>query len=203
MDAISEQVDELVYYPESGYGFYPVKSDGVYDESYFEKYKAYTDTPMGRALNQARLDLVARHYAGPVVDIGIGCGDFVAAYDGAFGYDVNPAGIKWLKDNCLWADPYTAKVTAVTCWDSLEHIANPAILLNQVLGWVFVSIPIFENCEHILRSKHFRKDEHYLYFTHPGFVKYMAKHGFEMVEYNAMESFLGREDIGSYAFRRA
>lgn len=194
--------DSLIFYPEKGVGFYPVKCDGVYDESYFEKYKAYTDTEIGHKLNESRVDMVRRHYHGPVVDIGIGCGDFVSACGDAFGYDINPAGIKWLKQRNLWSDPYNAKVTAITCWDSLEHIEKPWELLNQVREWVFVSIPIFEDSGHILRSKHFRKDEHFWYFTHQGFIEFMNFYGFNMIEYSNMETEIGRDGIGSYVFRR-
>jgi hypothetical protein len=183
-------------------GFYPVDPTGVYDASYFDKYRSYTDTEMGRDITSARVGLVNRHYAGSVVDIGIGCGDFVQAMPGAFGYDVNPTGIQWLKDRHLWCDPYEFPVNAVTCWDSLEHIKKPELLLNYVRKWVFVSIPIFEDKAHVLRSKHFRPDEHFHYFTHLSFIRFMSDQGFGLVEYNEMESDLGRDGIGTYAFRR-
>jgi hypothetical protein len=194
--------DGLEWHSSLGFGFYPVPPSEVYDADYFKKYQAYTDTPMGHALTQARVDLVERHYPGSVVDIGIGAGDFVQAMSGAFGYDVNPAGIEWLKSQNAWCNPYETPVSAITCWDSLEHIESPGNLLKQVRGWVFVSIPIFESCEHVLRSKHFRKDEHFWYFTHEAFVRFMQAQDFELVEYNSMESDLGRDGIGTYAFRR-
>ncbi len=202
MGAFPKGLKQLIYYPEIGYGFYPVDNSGVYDSDYFKKYQDYTNTEIGRAISQARVDLVRRHYSGAVVDIGIGCGDFVITHGNAFGYDVNPAGIEWLKEKNLWIDPYEIGADAICCWDSLEHIENPSDLIETVEKWIFVSVPIFRDAEHILKSKHFRKDEHFHYFTHDGFVSFMDSYGFEMVEYNAMESELGREDIGSYAFRR-
>jgi hypothetical protein len=65
-----------------------------------------------------------------------------------------------------------------------------------------VSCPIYENSEHILRSKHFRKDEHCWYWTEQGLITFMRHYGFEVVESNRMESDIGREDIGTFVFKR-
>jgi hypothetical protein len=69
-----------------------------YDAEYFARYQQQADTSIGRALTQARVDLVARHYAGPVLDVGIGCGQFVDARPDTTGYDVNPAVVTKLSD---------------------------------------------------------------------------------------------------------
>jgi hypothetical protein len=90
----------------------------------------------------------------------------------------------------------------MTFWDSLEHIEDMELIISKITEWAFVSIPIFDNAEHCLKSKHFRKDEHFWYFTNQGIKAWFRSQGFECVEENSMESQLGREDIKSYAFKR-
>jgi hypothetical protein len=40
------------------------------------------------------------------------------------------------------------------------------------------------------------------YFTDRGLTSYMAEKGFLLVQRNTMEQVVGREDIGTYAFKR-
>ena len=204
MKMFSEQLKAgLVFLPELGIGYYPVPQDRPYDEGYFVRYQQMADTPMGHALTQARVEMLNRHYrCGPVLDVGIGAGQFVAARADTWGYDVNPAGIEWLAQRGCWADLYAGKFPALTFWDSLEHIDDPESAVAQAQQWVFVSIPIFANGDAILQSKHFRKDEHLWYFTHAGLLRWFVEQGFTCYEYNDIESTLGREGIRSYAFRR-
>lgn len=191
----------LSWLPVPGIGFLPL-SGSPYDAAYFEKYAGYALTPLGVRLNAARLDMVARHWRGHATDVGIGCGQFVASRPHTTGFDINPAGVAWLEAAGRFRDPRAGAVDALTFWDSLEHIPDPAPLLANARAWVFVSIPIFRNLPHVLRSKHFRPDEHCWYFTDAGFVAFMAAHGWRLVERNDAESRLGREDIASYAFAR-
>lgn len=192
----------LTWLPERGVGFLPV-TEAPYDAAYFDKYRTYAETPMGRALNDARVALVQKHAPGvQLVDVGIGCGAFVEAM-GCYGYDVNPAGVEWLVVEGRWLDPYHNTVDAVSMWDVLEHIAEPEHLLSHVREWVFCSLPIVPgDGPPPLDWKHLRRDEHCLYFTRDGLIAWMAEHGFAVVEHNTAESVIGREDIGSFAFRR-
>lgn len=193
----------LVWLPELGMGRYPVPKQRPYDEGYFAKYRKLANTPLGHELTAARIRLVGRHYgSGPVLDVGIGAGQFVESRPNTRGFDVNPAGVEWLQHRGQWADLYADRFPALTFWDSLEHIDRPDIAVAKAEKWVFVSIPIFENAEHILRSRHYRKDEHIYYFTHKGLVSWFEAQGFSLVEHNELESALGREGIGSYAFCR-
>lgn len=193
----------LVWLPEVGIGYYPVKqSEMPYDAEYFARYQERAQTAIGRALTQARIDLVSRHYQGEVLDVGIGCGQFVEARPDTYGYDVNPAGIDWLKARDKYRDLYAGEYDACSFWDSLEHIVDPAEAIRHVRQWAFVSIPIYEGAEHILRSKHFRRTEHIWYHTDAGLRWWFEQQGFECVEANDMETQIGREGIGSYAFRR-
>lgn len=191
----------LCWWPELGRGYYPV-SGAPYDAAYFDKYRSYSGATIGMRLNQARLYLVGRHWHGHVLDVGIGCGQFVESHPDASGYDVNPAGVEWLKGRGKWCDLYAQPVEAATFWDSLEHIDDMCAALAQVRRFAFVSIPIFDGPNHVLASKHYRKDEHYHYFTHSGFVRFMEAEGFVLRESNDMETVIGREGIGSFAFER-
>ncbi|MHA1063433.1 methyltransferase domain-containing protein [Enterobacter ludwigii] len=203
MKRFSQEIKSgLVWVPELGMGRYPVPKTRPYDESYFEHYRSLADTDLGRELTAARIRLVARHYNGPVLDVGIGAGQFVTARPETKGFDVNPAGIEWLKERGAWANLYRDRYPALTFWDSLEHIDRPDVAVARAEKWVFVSVPIFSGAEHVIRSRHFRRDEHIWYWTHDGLVAWFAEQGFELMESNGIETQLGREGIGSYAFAR-
>ncbi|MXF29030.1 hypothetical protein FQ043_24860, partial [Escherichia coli] len=85
-----------------------------YDAAYFARYQQMAATPMGQALTRARIQLVARHWSGPVLDVGIGAGQFVEARPQTQGYDVNPAGIAWLKQRGAWRDLYSDRWPVLT-----------------------------------------------------------------------------------------
>lgn len=203
MKRFSQEIKNgLVWLPELGMGRYPVPKTRPYDEEYFSRYQELADTDLGRELTAARIHLVARHYTGPVLDVGIGAGQFVTARPETKGYDVNPAGIAWLKERGEWANLYRDRYPALTFWDSLEHIDRPDVAVARAEKWVFVSVPIFSGAEQVIRSRHFRRDEHIWYWTHDGLVAWFAEQGFELMEHNRLETALGREGIGSYAFTR-
>jgi hypothetical protein len=115
---------------------------------------------------------------------------------------VNPAGIEWLDAERLYVDPHRVPLDAVSLWDVLEHIPDFRRLLANVREWVFVSLPIFTDAEHVLRSKHFRPAEHCWHFSQPGLLYAMKWCGFDLVSQSKFETDLGREDIGTFAFKR-
>lgn len=187
--------------PELGFGWYPVTAN-PYDDAYWQNYRERDDTPAGAALTAMRCALVWKYWPGNVVDIGIGGGRFVREHQAAFGYDVNPLAVAWLKANGRWLDPYRRTVEAITMWDALEHIHEPGPLLANVQRWVFVSIPIFSDCDDALHSKHFKPAEHVWFFTRAGLEGFMQRFGFDLVEHSDMEQEAGREQIESFAFKR-
>lgn len=193
--------ERLRWFPEVGVGYYPVEA-APYDAGYWERYRRMDRTPAGDALTAARLQLVAGYYNGrSLVDVGIGGGRFVEEANG-WGYDVNPHAVEWLKGAGRWADPYQREVDAACFWDSLEHIPDPRPLLRNVRYYAFISCPIFDGPGHVLRSKHYRRDEHCWYFTAAGLEWFMREQGFTMMEWNGMEADCGREDIGTFVFAR-
>lgn len=191
----------LQWLPELGVGYYPVQEQ-PYNAAYWQRYRDMDQTPTGAELTVSRIGLVDRHYRGPLIDVGIGGGRFVEDRPGTYGYDVNPLAVEWLQTAGAYWNPYKCPCEAASFWDSLEHIHRPDVLLRNVSGWVFGSMPIYMDAEHILRSKHFRKDEHCWYFTRAGLERFMARLGFALREWNTMEQDAGREDIHSFAFER-
>ena len=155
----------------------------------------------------ARVEFVERHHKGRLVDVGIGSGAFIELRRKlrrtTWGYDVSQASIRWLEDRALLVDPYLVSFEAMSLWDVLEHIPDFQSLLANVSEWLFLSLPIFRDAEHALRSKHFKPMEHCWYFTRDGLVHAMKGCGFAMVSETRMETDLGREDIGTFAFQRA
>jgi len=212
--AIEERTSEdydtgLIWVKELGWGFLPIQlSNAVaYDEAYFKRYVDYECEDLCFRLNRARIELVTKYTEGLILDIGIGAGTFIRYRGGqTFGYDINPLGIAWLEERNLYMDPYgqdDKSIDTMSFWDVLEHIHSPGQLLGKIKEHVFVSMPIYHNIEHLLQSKHYRLGEHCLYFTRQGLIAWMRAHGFECLEHNTCEVDAGREDIGSFVFRRA
>ena len=192
--------DCLLWSEDLGMGFHP-RPPMDYTGDYFAKYQALDATPMGAALTKARVDLVAKHFAGQVVDIGIGGGRFITE-SGAMGFDVSAEAVAWLKEQDRFYDPYANHAEAITCWDSLEHIPEPEKLLDKVGEWVFVSMPTYYDQQDCLASKHFKPGEHLHYWTERGLIRWFARNGFACWDISERESELGREGITSFAFRR-
>jgi hypothetical protein len=210
--------EQLRWNEDLGVGYLPVGADGTeYTYEYWTKYHEYKQSPIAEKLMQVRVDLVEKHSPNAkIVDIGIGSGHFIEVREEranyplnhsgvkriTFGYDVNPHAITWLISHKLWFDPWATDPEIVTCWDSLEHLPRPHEFLARVRSMIYVSIPIFRDKEHCLTSKHFKPGEHLWYFTRTGFINYMKRLGFGLIDENQMETKLGREEIGTFVFRR-
>lgn len=197
--------DELMWWQDFGYGYYPVKNDGVYDDGYFDKYIGYEDTKMGEELNQKRANLAKKYqYAGRILDVGIGSGQFVRAVDG-WGYDVCQKAVDCLKAQSRWKNPWKEDlwgVDVVTFFDSFEHEDDIEGLFQKVYGRTIVmSIPIFKDRVHVLQSKHFRPDEHFHYFTREGLIRWFDHRNYKLVEESNFETALGRDGIGTFVFQ--
>lgn len=191
--------EKLKWNNETGIGYYPV-TDSPYDAAYFEKYVKYEDAEIGKKLNQARQGLATKYKWNELLDIGVGSGVFIRDLPNSYGFDINPAAIEYLKSIDKYREPFP--VDMMTFWDSLEHIHEPAELFELVKKYVIVSTPIYEDLDHVYKSKHFRPDEHCWYFTIHGMLTFMQCYGFKCIEYNRIESDLGREDIGTFVFER-
>jgi hypothetical protein len=191
-----------------GDGHLPIASP-IYDKIYYQKYVGYAKTKMGRRIKNFRCNFVSQ-FLNPkerLCDIGMGCGDFIDGMakrgQSICGYDINPVGIKWLKESNLWWNPYEHQADGLSFWDSLEHIENIEAVISTSKKWVFISMPIYRNKKHCLLSRHFRPEEHCHYFTRSGLNRRMNSYGFELVGWSLGETIVGREDIESFAFRRS
>src|SRR6185295_18228706 len=91
-----------------------------------------------------------------------------------------------------------------TFWDVLEHIEEPERYFERMpdSAFAFLSVPIFGDLTAIRASKHYRPGEHLYYFTEEGLARWMAMHGFRLLERDDFETRAGRDNILSFAFRR-
>jgi len=185
------------------YGFVDI-TPREYDEAYFKKYVGYAGTPMGVLLTESRIKFIEKWHSGRLLDVGAGAGQFVKAREDTFGYDINPYTVRELKEAGKYMDINDHVFLAYSFFDSFEHIKDHSELLRlmDAKTKVFISIPIFRDMSHILRSKHFRLTEHYWYFTPHGLIRYMADFGFSCLDVDNFEIRAGREDIWSFAFEK-
>ncbi len=180
-----------------------------YDEAYFVKVCAYEAGDVSRAVNLGRCELLCRHLpsGARVLDWGAGSGAFMRAARACgfrvAGFDVIDETVRWLKATGSYSEDPSA-FEALTLWDVLEHLEDPAELLAQVTPGqrVFVSIPVFSDLRCIRESRHYRPGEHLYYWTSAGFVAWMLSRGFELLEKSDHEVSAGRDSIGAFAFRR-
>ena len=200
----------LIWLPELEIGYFPVyyNPSTPYNDEYFDKYVRYESNKMCKRLNEFRVNLVNKYTKGLILDIGIGCGTFIKQRGNCLGYDICEKAIRSLKKEGLFYNPYhhanfDAKgIEGITFFDSLEHIKNPEKILSKIKKqFVFISIPIFRDVDHLLKSKHLKKDEHRYYFTDYSIVQYMRYYGFNLIESMDNEIKCGREDIYTYVFK--
>lgn len=199
---------QFIWLEELGVGYLECTvGPSVYDQAYFDRYRERRNTDISERLNEFRVRLAKEHAKdNDLIDVGIGDGAFLEALERAglrgFGYDINPAGVKWLKDTKRWAEFYFERWSTVTFWDSLEHMRDPRPALYHVKDTALISVPVFENAEHARSSKHFRPDEHFWYFTETGLEIFLARQGLRVVDILDDETKIGREDIKTFIAKR-
>ena len=192
----------LVWLDSVGIGLCREVDREMYGPGYWNEYRRRDNSDMGRKLTHARVDFVREFIDhNDIIDVGIGGGRFVEAMN-CCGCDVNPDAVRWLKLQGRWRDAEMEACSAQTYWDSIEHIMRPNKLLRNAGQHVFLSTPIYRDHEHVLKSRHYKPAEHVLYFTREGLCHYMSWFGFECIGYDDVETRLGRDQIGSFAFKR-
>jgi len=161
----------------------------IYNAEYYEKYKKYAKTQLGKDINQARWDFVMDHIdGGLLLDYGCGAGHFLQMNpNGTFmvqGYDINPASIysymEPLKD---------ITYQGITFWDVLEHMRDPLDgLLKYKAEWVFMTVPNFVNVpDDVKKFKHYWPREHTHQFREESLVYLLEKVGFSVVSITDIE----------------
>jgi hypothetical protein len=180
-----------------------------YGDAYLAKVCGYEHGEIARRVNEGRCAMLRRHLppCSSVLDIGAGSGAFMrAATVSGYtvrGFDVIPAAVERLRHAGLYGNQ-PQLYDAVTLWDTIEHLEEPAFWLEQMrhLSWLFISIPVFADIRRVRESKHYRPGEHLYYWTDGGFVGWISHYGFRLIERSAHETEAGRESIGAFAFRR-
>lgn len=204
--AIAQEDGELIVSVTHGIAWQKDQSQLVaYDEAYFDKCAGYKGGEIAKAINRGRVEIVARHFCpvSPVLDIGIGSGEFIETRPQTFGYDVNPVAVEWLKTRGLWSDDF-GRFKAFTMFDVIEHVPQPEAYFDAMWAgsYVFTSIPVYADLTKIRESKHYRPNEHLYHFTKQGFISWMQGHGFECLEVSDFETRAGRDSILTFAFRK-
>ena len=204
-----EQDGDLMICPERGVAYQKDQTHVVsYNKEYFEKCLAYKGNEISEAVISGREKLVRKYHDGDIMDIGVGCGDFVERVK-CKGYDVNPFASEWLKKNDLYSEEFD-KFRCFTFWDTIEHVSDPEIYFRKIPkdSWIFVSIPTFPETgpnaflKNIRQSKHYRPDEHLYYWKESGFIAWMAMWGFRALEISNFETNAGRDGISDFVFKK-
>jgi hypothetical protein len=179
-----------------------------YDASYFDHYVNLENTDISIKINSIRTSFTQK-YVNCLIDVGIGSGEFIKNSNcKTYGFDINPKGIEWLKQENKFIDiynePIPEDVQGWTFWDCLEHIKEHSKIFNLMRKgqYLFLSLPYFENLDNIRDSKHYKPNEHYYYFVQQGLMVYMRDCGFELVEYNFDETKAGRSSIIGCCFKK-
>lgn len=204
-DAVED--DDLMLCPARGVAYQRHMGAGSveYGKAYWEKYWGYDGTPIALNINEGRVRLVDDYVGADisVVDVGIGSGEFIRSRPNTFGIDVNPYAIDWLKRKSLWAERLS-DFDAFTFWDVIEHVDQPALYFQRIpaSAHLFCCLPIFDDLRRIRESRHYKPGEHLYYWTWQGFVDWMAEYRFAFVDRRYTETWAGRDNIATFAFKR-
>ncbi len=179
-----------------------------YEDAYWTEYQNRAGTKIANRINDFRLEFI-KEFAKKekLLDVGIGSGEFLTRRNletvqkKTYGVDVNPRAKEWLKEKELYSDNFEA-FNFFTFWDVVEHVDMPELYFRQIKkgGYLFTSIPIFNDLHDVPNSKHYKPGEHLYYFTEKGFIDYMSLWGFRLLKQADGETQAGRESILSFAF---
>ena len=175
------------------------------DVPYYDKCMGYAGGDIANKINAGRRDFVNRFVGDsfPVLDVGVGSGEFIQWRAHTMGYDVDAKAVAWLKSSGKWSDEF-GKFRAFTFWDVIEHVETPEDYFKHMVAGsrVFVCLPIFDDLLRIRESRHYRPGEHLYYFTGPGFINWMAMHRFALIGRSTHECAAGRDSVLTFAFER-
>ena len=163
----------------------------IYDRSYTIKYSRYEHSELNEKIQNERfLSLPSVESRGRILDFGCGVGSFVnyANCHGseAAGFDINPyscyCNIEYL---------FKYKYSTLTLWDSIEHLRNPAFIINGINPkHLVVSTPCTDDSSHLdlTKWKHYMPNEHCHYFSQQSLLALFKLLGFVPYTINFNES---------------
>jgi 2-polyprenyl-3-methyl-5-hydroxy-6-metoxy-1,4-benzoquinol methylase len=180
-----------------------------YDAAYYERCKERCYTDIGKKLHQFRrllVEIVADEK--PILDFGCGYGELVAGDTSGMwhGYDILPK-VQDRLGVMFDPEPVFSDYRTICMFDVLGHLPNPMWILQTVAKDTFlvVTIPCWERwdtLQAIDQWKHYRPGEHFLYASKAGLVEYMNVLGFSCMLTTDYESFIGRQDVVTFIFRK-
>ena len=180
----------------------------LYDKAYFLKYKGYSETDLGRKLNQFRRAYVECFaHKGKILDYGTGYGNLVMNDQMGLwrGYDINECSEQRL------GPLFDSKLEAyknVCFFDVLEHLERPDEFIHSIKSGVrlFITIPLWggnwDELTNLEKWKHWRPGEHFLYASPKGFKDMMNFYEYKLIDENQIETSLGREDVYTFVFEK-
>ena len=197
-----------------GIGFLPIHKSLVckpfipYDRAYYNQCLEFDKTWQGRAVRKHRVRMVKkavsfRKLKSYCLDVGCGTGSFIKELNRLSqiqteGIDVCEYAIQWLHQNDLM--PSRSEYNILTFWNSFQEIENNiAVIENYHPQFVAMSLPIFQDKENIVRSRHFKPEEVCWYYTLDGLYNTMKEIGYSLLSANKDED-MKCDQIGIHSF---
>lgn len=188
-----------------------------YDDDHYKLLESYEGKEIGEAITKNRIKMVKGVFKKmthkSLLDYGCGSGYFIkelakkTKLNTIYGYDVLEKTTDWLKGKGIYydlekEDQELYPLGCITMWDVIEHLPEPRKVLDKIKKgtYLLISVPLTNNLSKLKEWKHYRPYEHLHYWTYVGFVEYMIKAGFKLLDRNYNETLAGREDIWSFTF---
>lgn len=186
------------------------KVTAKYDQAYYDQFKERYYTDIGRKLHTWRRAFVECHAVdGKILDFGCGYGGLVVddLTGNWYGFDIMPCVKERLGELRFDNVPTFSDYSTICMFDVFEHLVLPVHRLQLIAPGtqLVITIPCWEHWDDmdaIAEWKHYRPGEHLLYTSQQGFVAFMQSHGFEWVLSTNYESFIGRQDVVTFIFRK-
>lgn len=172
----------------------PTKSP--YNRSYFQEMEKLYGTWQGRALTKMRVKMIQKSVSyrkepSYCLDVGCGTGHFIKEVNRltdikAEGIDINELSIQWLHQHDVRVS--RMRYNILTFWNSFQDIENPMSIVEEYQPqFVAMSLPVFRDKEHAIRSHYFKPKEVHWYFTRRGLLNMMEQRGYNVVFMNTEE----------------